>query len=110
MKMYKEILEQFEYISKSAGSPVDYTQGGGGNTSVKLDDTLMAVKASGFKLKQITPAEGYVVVNYKKIKDYYENVDLNSDTDFEKESAEFVKKNIVEFDLYGIKYMRECNL
>lgn len=102
--MYDDILRQFEYISKSAGIPVDYTQGGGGNTSAKLDDTLMAVKASGYKLKQITPNEGYVVINYKNIKSYYESVDLNADTDFEKESVEFVKKNIVEFE--GLKTLR----
>ncbi len=102
--MFEKELDELEYISKAAGIPVDYTQGGGGNTSAKLDGQLMAVKASGFKLKQITPKEGYVVVNYKNIKDYYENVDLKSDADFEKESVEFVKSNIVETE--GIKTLR----
>ncbi|RCX13223.1 rhamnose utilization protein RhaD (predicted bifunctional aldolase and dehydrogenase) [Anaerobacterium chartisolvens] len=102
--MFEKDLGELEYISKAAGIPVDYTQGGGGNTSAKLDGKLMAVKASGFKLKQITPKEGYVVVNYKNIKNYYENVDLSSDTDFEKESVEFVKSNIVETE--GIKTLR----
>jgi rhamnose utilization protein RhaD (predicted bifunctional aldolase and dehydrogenase) len=53
--MYKEMLKNLEYISKEVGLPIEYTQGGGGNTSVKLDNELMAVKASGFKLKQINP-------------------------------------------------------
>ncbi len=102
--MYEECLKQLEFISQAVGNRVDYVQGGGGNTSVKLDSALMAVKASGFKLKQITPTEGYVVVNYKNIKDYYNDVDLSSDTDFEKESVEFVKSNIVEME--GLKKVR----
>ena len=65
--MYKEMLKNLEYISKEVGLPIRYTQGGGGNTSVKLDNELMAVgKLSGFKLKQVN-AKGYVVVNYKRI-------------------------------------------
>lgn len=98
------VLKELEYISTAVGVPVDYTQGGGGNTSAKLDDELMAVKASGFKLKQINPREGYVVVNFKKIKEFYEGVDLNLDKDYEKESTEFVKQNIVEME--GIKTLR----
>jgi rhamnose utilization protein RhaD (predicted bifunctional aldolase and dehydrogenase) len=102
--MFDEALKSFEYISKAAGLPIEYTQGGGGNTSVKLNDELMAVKASGYKLKQITPAEGYVVVNYKKIKEFYDNVDLSSDRDYEKKSSEFVKSCIVRME--GLKELR----
>jgi len=102
--MYDDALTKFVYISQAVGNPIEYTQGGGGNTSVKLNDELMAVKASGYKLKQITASEGYVVVNYKRIKEYYENVDLSDDRDYEKESGEFVKSNIVEMD--GLKTLR----
>ena len=93
-KKYEDGLKELEYISKEVGVPVDYTQGGGGNTSVKLDDRYMAVKASGCKLKQITPTEGYVIIDYKKIKEYYEHVDLNADVDFEKESADMAKQSV----------------
>lgn len=102
--MYEDILQQLEQLSQAVGIPVDYTQGGGGNTSAKLDEELMAVKASGFQLKQITPTEGYVVVNYRKIKDFHENVDLSLDRDYEKESTEFVKNQIVE--TAGLKKLR----
>lgn len=34
----------------------------------KIDSTLMAIKASGFRLSQITKQEGYVIVDYSKIK------------------------------------------
>lgn len=92
--MFESTLKELELISQAVGNSPDLVQGGGGNTSVKLDDEYMAVKASGFRLNQITSKDGFVVVNYKNIKDYYHSVDLASDTDFEKESVEFVKQNI----------------
>ncbi|MBN1624267.1 MAG: class II aldolase [Clostridia bacterium] len=99
--MYEKSLEQFAEMSQAIGCRADYAQGGGGNTSVKLDDELMAVKASGYKLKDMRTNEGFVVINYQKIREYYNNVDLSSDTDFYKESTEFVKKNTVT--LPGLK-------
>lgn len=104
MKLNKNAFKDLVYISQAVGNSVDYTQGGGGNTSVKLDDELMAVKASGFKLKQITESDGYVVVNYKNIKEYHEKVNINENRDFDKESSEFVRKNIVEME--GLKKLR----
>ena len=102
--MYNEALKELEYISKAVGIPVAYTQGGGGNTSVKLDGELMAVKASGFKLKQVTPREGYVVVNYKNIRDFYENADEGKELDYEKESAEVVRGSVVGME--GLPVLR----
>jgi len=102
--MDDKTLKELEKISQAVGNSPDLVQGGGGNTSVKLDDRLMAVKASGYQLKQITPSEGFVVVNYENIKDYYKNVDLASGADFEKEGIDFVMKNIVEME--GIKKVR----
>lgn len=93
-KKYEAGLKDLEYMSKEVGVPVEYTQGGGGNTSVKLDGQFMAVKASGCKLKQITPMEGYVIIDYEKIKDYYANADLSKDNDFEKESAETARQSV----------------
>jgi ribulose-5-phosphate 4-epimerase/fuculose-1-phosphate aldolase len=102
--MYTEQIKDLERISKAAGKSPDFVQGGGGNTSVKLDDELMAVKASGYMLKDISPTDGYVVVNYKKIKEYHESVDFSKDIDYEKESGEFVRKNIVPME--GLKQLR----
>lgn len=95
ISVFDNRLKELEAISRSVGDRIDYVQGGGGNTSVKLNDELMAVKASGYKLKQITEKEGYVVVNYKNIAGYYEKVDLNSGVDYEKDSTEFAKENII---------------
>lgn len=102
--MYNKELKELEHISQAVGNSPDLVQGGGGNTSVKLSDELMAVKASGYKLSQITPQEGFVVVNYKNIRSYYENVQLDSGIDYEKDSVEFVKNNIVELE--GLKKLR----
>jgi ribulose-5-phosphate 4-epimerase/fuculose-1-phosphate aldolase len=96
--MCKIVLENLAYISQHVGKSADYTQGGGGNTSAKIDDKHMAVKASGFKLSQITPKDGYVIVDYEKIREYHKNADLSADTDYEKESTEFVKSNIIEVE------------
>lgn len=102
--MYEQGLKELELISGAAGSRIDYVQGGGGNTSVKLDGSLMAVKASGFKLKQITPSQGFVVVNYENIRNYYGAVDMSQDTDFEKESVEVAKSNVVAME--GLPVLR----
>lgn len=85
-KQYKNELMEMKQISAYAGASADYTQGGGGNTSVKLDDCIMAIKASGYALKEITEEKGYVTVDYQNIKRYFDEVDLTEQKDYEKES------------------------
>lgn len=102
--MYEKELKEFEIISGTVGSMPDMVQGGGGNTSVKLDGRLMAVKASGYMLKQVTANDGYVVVNYEDIKKYYANANPDSGIDYEKDSTEFAKKSIVRME--GLKELR----
>jgi ribulose-5-phosphate 4-epimerase/fuculose-1-phosphate aldolase len=97
-------LQSFVDISQEVGKRIDYVQGGGGNTSYKIDKNLMAVKASGYKLSDITDKEGYVVINYTDIIDYYKNVNLESDIDFEKESNEITQKSIVQIE--GLKSLK----
>lgn len=99
--MLKNITD-IEKISSSIGAMPDYVQGGGGNTSVKLDDNFMAIKASGFELKEVTSSNGFAVVNYKKLREYYEKIDLSLAVEFEKESTEFTKKNVVELENYQV--------
>ena len=83
-------------ISSYAGSRADYTQGGGGNTSVKNErDHIMLIKASGYRLKDITPNNAFVAVSKDKISDYYNSVDLSIKKDYEKESAEIAKNSII---------------
>jgi len=64
-------LQDFARVSSVAGARADYVQGGGGNTSVKLSDGLMAIKASGFCLSDITPNKAYAVLDGAAIRDFY---------------------------------------
>ncbi len=65
------LLADFARVSGVAGSRADYVQGGGGNTSVKLGGGLMAIKASGFCLSDITPNSAYAVLDGAAIRDFY---------------------------------------
>lgn len=95
---------KLEKISVVTGNRTEYVQGGGGNTSYKLDDRHMAVKASGFRLNQVTEKDGYVVLKYKDVVDYFDRVDLSSGIDYEKDSIEKIKALIVRTD--GMKELR----
>ncbi len=102
--MFFEQLKELEEISQAVGNSPEYVQGGGGNTSVKLDDSHMAVKASGYNLSDVTAEDGFVIVDYKNIKQYHESVNLSEDRDYEKESGEYVRANVVQFE--GLKALR----
>lgn len=54
--------------ARAAGSRPDLTQGGGGNVSVKLNSERMLIKASGVRLKDVSPRSGYALVNYGNIR------------------------------------------
>lgn len=84
--MYSEAKKQMVDISSYAGRRKDYVQGGGGNTSVKFDERLMGIKASGYTLEEVTQDRGYVTVDYGQIRTYYNNVDVNVQKDYESES------------------------
>ena len=84
--MYEQDKKEMKAISNYAGARLDYVQGGGGNTSVKFDDKIMAIKASGYTLKEVTEEKGYVTVDYKKIKNEYLDIVNKKGIDIEKES------------------------
>ena len=54
-------------LSHSIGNHISYAQGGGGNTSIKIDNNYMLIKASGYKLSDMNINHGYCTVNYKDI-------------------------------------------
>ena len=66
-----KLLEAFAKVSGIAGARADYVQGGGGNTSVKLGGGLMAIKASGFCLSDITPNSAYAVLDGAAVREFY---------------------------------------
>lgn len=58
---------EMKKISNYIGRFPKYVQGGGGNTSFKIDDVSMLIKASGYLLSEVNVYQGYVPINYKKI-------------------------------------------
>lgn len=65
-------------ISKYAGMREDLVQAGGGNTSVKLSDTEMLIKASGFQLADVTDTEGFAIVNPQIIVQFFQKNPIKS--------------------------------
>ena len=74
-EQYMQRLSGLVRMSKTAGSRSDYVQGGGGNTSCKVDDALMAIKASGYRLDQIELDQAYAVLNYQALRRFYGETD-----------------------------------
>lgn len=60
--------ELLALAARRAGSRHDLSQGGGGNVSIKIGAERMLVKASGSRLKDLTPRAGWALVNYGNIK------------------------------------------
>ncbi len=85
------LLKEFSRISKTAGARADYVQGGGGNTSVKFPDGKMAIKASGFCLKDIEPDKAYAVLDGAALREFYLNHEPGDLSDVEKEGSAMAK-------------------
>ena len=95
IQKYKLPLQAFSEMSQKAGRRSDYVQGGGGNTSVKLDDQLMAIKASGFRLDQITEETAYAVLDYQSIRSFYRHTSPEQLDDVEASGSAKTKESIV---------------
>jgi rhamnose utilization protein RhaD (predicted bifunctional aldolase and dehydrogenase) len=67
----RSALADFVALSAAGGSRSDYVQGGGGNTSCKLYGSLMAIKASGFRLSQVAMDNAYAVLDFGAIRQFY---------------------------------------
>lgn len=59
----KQKIADLVFLSQKIGTRLDYVQGGGGNISVKISDNLMAIKASGYELKNVRENDGFAFVN-----------------------------------------------
>ncbi len=87
----RELLEKYSAMSKGAGARADFVQGGGGNTSVKLADGKMAIKASGFTLSDIEIDNGYAVLDYEMLREFYGKTDPKSLADVEAAGSDCAK-------------------
>ncbi len=79
-KQNMPLLQSFATMSQSVGARADYVQGGGGNTSVKLDGGLMAIKASGFRLSDVQTDAAYAVLDCDALSGFYLS---HAETDFD---------------------------
>jgi rhamnose utilization protein RhaD (predicted bifunctional aldolase and dehydrogenase) len=96
----KEEIKNLVDISRKIGSYPQFVQGGGGNTSVKINDNLMAIKASGYLLKNMTEDNAFAFVNYRDIDNHIENDAILSNTD--DEFSDFIKEKISKINGYPI--------
>ena len=87
-------LENFARVSGSVGARADYVQGGGGNTSVKLAGGLMAIKASGYCLKDIQIDQAYAVLDCTALREFYFGSQPSDFADVEKAGSERAKASI----------------
>ena len=88
-----QALSHFVRLSRALGARPDYVQGGGGNTSVKLKDGLMAIKASGYCLGDIRTDKAYAVMDYTALRDFYCNHQISDFEDLEKAGSDCAKAN-----------------
>lgn len=79
-------------ISKYAGMREDIVQAGGGNTSWKLDNHRMRIKASGCLLAEVDTDRGYTEVNPEIIREFFlKNDGREFDEDDEKQLLEYAR-------------------
>lgn len=78
-------IRDFIKVSHYSGMREDLIQAGGGNTSLKLENGEMRIKASGVQLTDITTEEGYATVNSDMIVTYLEALLMNQEPCDEKE-------------------------
>lgn len=85
-------------MSKYAGERFDLVQAAGGNTSVKLKNSEMLIKASGFLLSDVTENNGYSKVDTKKLVNIFKNKTITNEADRRKREL-FVKALVEEATL-----------
>ncbi|NLJ70509.1 MAG: hypothetical protein GX328_03470 [Clostridiaceae bacterium] len=89
---FQNEISNFIYTSRYIGFNPSLIQGGGGNTSYKLDDHQMIIKASGYNLKDITFVDGYSLVDYQKIRNDIFNPSQNNFY-LDKNNFDYIIKN-----------------
>jgi rhamnose utilization protein RhaD (predicted bifunctional aldolase and dehydrogenase) len=92
-------IKDFVDISKYAGERLDLVQAAGGNSSVKLDNGEMIIKASGFLLSDVNTQVGYTRVFTKTVAQIVKNnAIINSNNKRQRESltAQFIKEATID--------------
>ena len=66
----QQYIESLINVSHAIGNNPAYMQGGGGNTSVKINQNLMLIKSSGTNLKEMSETQGQNTVDFIKINSF----------------------------------------
>ena len=82
---YMNVIHDFMKISLYSGMREDLVQAGGGNTSGKVSNEEMYIKASGCQLSEVSETDGWCKVNPKIIVDYFSKDNPEITQDAEKE-------------------------
>ena len=80
----KSYIQSFIHLSRYAGMREDLVQAGGGNSSLKISQDEMLIKASGFSLSEVSEDTGFVRVNPKIIADFFSSTDFKITKEAEK--------------------------
>jgi len=62
-------MDDFLFLCRAFGQAEELAQGGGGNISVKLDDTLSIIKSSGVALCDVSKTYGHTIINHKQVEE-----------------------------------------
>lgn len=87
------VLNALINLSKSVAIAPELTQGGGGNTSVKENGTMI-IKASGFRLDEVSKNTGFVKVNHLPVKAFMQKA-TNELSQPDAELKQFVNDQII---------------
>lgn len=64
-----ELLNDFYFYNRKIAHLLPlWTQGAGSNISCKINDSVLVIKASGFRLDQVVASQGYVHIDYQKLR------------------------------------------
>ncbi|MDG2059500.1 MAG: class II aldolase/adducin family protein [Flavobacteriales bacterium] len=92
-------IKNFVEISRYAGERYDLVQAAGGNSSIKLNNGEMLIKASGFLLSDVNKNVGYSRVFTKQVADIVINGDIirtNNKRQRESLTAQLLKKATID--------------
>ena len=87
-------IKNFVEISKYAGERFDLVQASGGNSSVKITDTKMLIKASGFLLSDVNENKGYSKVDFCRVAKILKDKSITDEID--KTKREVLVKKLIE--------------
>ena len=87
-------IKNFVEISKYAGERFDLVQASGGNSSVKITDTKMLIKASGFLLSDVNENKGYSKVDFCRVANILKDKSITDEID--KTKREVLVKKLIE--------------